>query len=249
MALAARVRDEQVGTPVTVEVRSRDTHPRIRVGHARDGCALLEAEAEPRRIGLPPAGPGDVLVQPVRVTVVGDVEIEPPIAVEIGEDCTEAVIEPRGLEACLNADLAKLRMSIAVAPDVEVQEITDAGDVVRKPRSGAGNGNVGVGRHAGLAAYRQVRLRRTAHVREPALRVPEQRGSRESTVLPPVAGVCLRVRVHDEQIDPAVVVVVESTQPTSGHRRRVGRDTEAKRTLTEVEPDPTGDVLETKPGE
>src|SRR5439155_10029834 len=108
----------------------------MRVGHARDGCALLEAEAEPGRIRLPPARPGDVLVQPVRVTVVGDVEIEPPVAVEVGEDCTEAVVEPRGLEACLNADLAKLRMSIAVAPDVEVQEIAHAGDVVREPGSG-----------------------------------------------------------------------------------------------------------------
>src|SRR2546428_12202300 len=112
MALAPRVRDEQVGAPVTIEVRGRDTHSRIRIGHARAGCALLEAEAEPRRIGLPPARPGDVLVQPVRITVVGDEEIDPPIAVEIGEDCTEAVIEPRGLEACLNADLAEARAAV-----------------------------------------------------------------------------------------------------------------------------------------
>ena len=145
MALAARVRNEQVGAPVTVEVRGRDAHPRIRIGHPRDGCALLEAEAEPRGIGLPPARPSDVLVQPVRITVVRDVEIGPPVAVEIGEDCTEAVVEPRGLEACLNADLAKLRMPIAVAPDVQVQEITNAGDVVREPCGGAGNGDVGVG--------------------------------------------------------------------------------------------------------
>src|SRR5207244_7041734 len=50
MALAARVRDEQIGVTVTVEVRSRDTHSRIRIGHAGAGCALLEAEAEPRGI-------------------------------------------------------------------------------------------------------------------------------------------------------------------------------------------------------
>src|SRR5437660_5128127 len=145
MALAARVRDEQVGTPVTVEGRSRDTHPRIRVRHARDGCALLEAETEPRRVRLPPARPGDVLVQPVRVTVVGDEEIGPPVAVEIGEDRTEAVVEPRSLEACLNADLAKLRMSVAVAPDVEVEEIANAGEVVGEPRRGSGNRDVVVG--------------------------------------------------------------------------------------------------------
>src|SRR2546430_13663486 len=117
----------------------------MRTRHARAGCALLEAEAESRRIGLPAAGPGDVLVEPVRVTVVGDEEIGPPVAVEIGEDCTEAVVEPRGLEACLDADLAKLRMALAVAPDVEVEEIADARDVVREARSGAGNRDVGVG--------------------------------------------------------------------------------------------------------
>ena len=83
MALAARVGDEQVGTPVTVEVRGRDTHPCTRVGHARDGCALFESKAEPGRIGLLPSGPGDVLVQPVRVAVVGHVEIGSPVAVEV----------------------------------------------------------------------------------------------------------------------------------------------------------------------
>src|SRR5713101_5853787 len=65
----------------------------------------------------------------------------------------------------------------------------------------------------------------------------------------PTIDVGLRIRVHDEEIDPAVVVVVESTQPASGHRRRVWRDTEAKRTLTQVEPDPTGDVRQANPFE
>ena len=36
-------------------------------------------------------------------------------------------------------------MSIAVAPDIEVHEIADAGVVVREPRSGPRYGNVGVG--------------------------------------------------------------------------------------------------------
>ena len=137
MPLAARVRDEQIGAAVTVEIRSRDTHPRIWVGHARAGCALLEAEAEAGRIGLPPARPGDVLVQPVRVTVVGDVEIGPPVAVEVGEDCTEAVIEPRRLEASLNADLAEARAAVPVTAHVHVEEVANAGVVVGKPGGGA----------------------------------------------------------------------------------------------------------------
>src|SRR5439155_14451518 len=100
---------------------------------------------------------------------------------------------------------------------------------------------------AALAADCEPCSRGAGHVPEAASRVTEERAPRQSTVLVPAIDVGLRIRVHDEQIDPAVVVVVESAQPASGHRRRVGRDTEAKRTLTEVESDPTGDVLQAYP--
>jgi hypothetical protein len=35
------------------------------------------------------------------------VEIEPPVVVEVREDGAQAVVEPRGLESGLNADLAE----------------------------------------------------------------------------------------------------------------------------------------------
>src|SRR6266540_3720116 len=210
-------------------------------GSATPALAARSSKRKPSPAGSAFLPPGQATFWYSRFgSVVGDVEIEPPIAVEIGEDCTEAVIEPHHLEACLKADLAKLRMSLAVAPDVEVQEIADAGEVVREARSGAGNGDVGfgvardvqvgpavavyvsdrgsrvpsvatdsrragalrertvtvvpeqlvvarsrdveigeavrvqVGRHAAFTTCREARLRPTAHVREPTLRVPEQ---------------------------------------------------------------------------
>ena len=276
MPLPPRVGDEEIRTAVAGEVRSRDSHSRIRVGNARDGRALLEAEAETGRIRFLPSGPGDVLVEPVWIPVVGEVEIGPAVAVEIREDGAETVIEPCRLETCLDADLAKPRVALAVAPDVQVEEIADAGHVVREPGGRPADGEVGVGvarheqvgapvavdvgdrragvpsvdtdargaspfgersvavvpeqlvvsvsrRHeqvgvavsvevAGDAAFspdRQVRVRTTAHVREATLRVPEQRAPRETAVFLPARVVRFRVRVHDEEVDPAVVVVVE----------------------------------------
>src|SRR5207245_8338408 len=103
--------------------------------------------------------------------------------------------------------------------------------------------------HAPLATDGEVGSRAAADIGEVAPRVAEERAPRQAAMLLPATDVGLRIRLHDEQIDPAVVVVVEGTQPASGHRRRVGRDTEAKRTLTQVEPDPTGDVRQANPFE
>src|SRR5439155_20507779 len=114
MALTTRVRAEEIGAPVTVEVGGRDPHPRVRIRHAGARRALFESKAEPGRVGLPSAGPRDVLVQPIRVAVVGDVEIRSPVAVEVGEDSTEAVVEPRGFEPGLNAELAEARAAVPV---------------------------------------------------------------------------------------------------------------------------------------
>src|SRR6266508_1571880 len=79
--------------------------------------------------------------------------------------------------------------------------------------------------------------------------VAEERASRQAAVLLPAIDVGLRIRVHHEEIEPAVVVVVECAEPAPGHRRRVGRDSEAKCALAEIKTDRRGDVLETKPGE
>ena len=130
--LAARVADEEVRKPVAVDVRVGDPHARVRVCGAGAAGTLLEAEAEPGRIRSGAAGPGDVLVQPVRVFVVGDVEVEAAVAVEIGEDRTERVIEPRRLEPGLPSDFAEPDVPASPAALVEVE----AGRGRRRGRSG-----------------------------------------------------------------------------------------------------------------
>ena len=85
------LRDEQIGPPVAVEVALGDPHARVRVGEAHAAGAIDEAEAEaPRR--------RDVDVVAVRVLVVCDVEVEPPVAVQVGEDRAERVVVRRRVE-------------------------------------------------------------------------------------------------------------------------------------------------------
>ena len=89
--LVAGVGHEQVVAAVAVVVGGRDAHPGIPVGDALGRRALLEAEAEPGRVGLHASRPRDVLVQLVRILVVGDVEVGPPVAVVVREHRSEAV--------------------------------------------------------------------------------------------------------------------------------------------------------------
>ena len=203
MRLSAGIRDEQVGVSVTVEVRSRDTHPRIRVGHAGDGCALLEAEAETRGIGLLPARPRDVLVQPVRVAVVGDVQIGPAVTVEVGEDRPEAVIEPRGLEARLNAHLPKAGVPVLVPTQIQVEKVADAGEVVGKAGSRAGDREVGVG----IARHEEVGTAVAVHIGDRRTRMPAK-------ALDPGSQCALGER--------AVAVVPEQLVPSIGRDEEVG---------------------------
>ena len=107
VALPARVADEEVGAAVARVVGSRDSHAGVGI---RNSCArspLLEAKAEPRRVRLRASGPGDVLVEPVRIAVVGDVQVRAPVAVEVREDGAEAVIEASSFEPGVNSDLAE----------------------------------------------------------------------------------------------------------------------------------------------
>ena len=107
VALAARVRDEDVGAPVGVPVADRHAHAGVRVGHACGGRPLLEAEAEAGRVGGDAAGPGHVLVEAIRVRVVREVNVEITVTLEIGEHDAEAVAEAHDLEPGLAADLAE----------------------------------------------------------------------------------------------------------------------------------------------
>ena len=104
MRLPARVRDEEVGTAVAVEVGLGDAHAGVVVVDAVGLRHVDEVEAE-RAARL-------VDVEVVRVLVVRDVEVGAAVAVHVGEDRAEAVPEVRRLEARLDADLLEPRTAV-----------------------------------------------------------------------------------------------------------------------------------------
>ena len=93
MTLGPGVGHEEVGTTVGAEVLRRDPHARAAVGDSPGAPCLHEVEAE--------RAAGDVQVQPVRVEVVRDVEVGPPVAVQVSEDGAEAVVDVCSLDARL----------------------------------------------------------------------------------------------------------------------------------------------------
>ena len=83
--LAVRIGDEEIRSPIAARIGGGDAHARVSVGHA-EGCApLLEAEPE--------AATGrDVQVEPVRIEVVGDIEIDATVTVDVGEHRAEPML-------------------------------------------------------------------------------------------------------------------------------------------------------------
>ena len=108
---------------------------------------------------------------------------------------------------------------------------------------------VEVGRHAAVAAELQVCARAAAHVDEPAAHVVEQGTAGQAAVLRPAHVVLVRVGVDDEQVEPAVGVVVDPAQAGAHHRLGLVVDAEAECALLEVEPDLSGDVLQLDPAQ
>ena len=108
---------------------------------------------------------------------------------------------------------------------------------------------VEVGRDAAVAAKLQVCARAAAHVDEPPADVVEQRTAGQATVLRPAHVVLVRVGVDDEQVEPAVGVVVDPAQAGAHHRLGLVVDAEAERALLEVEPHLSGDVVQFDPAE
>ena len=121
MQLLVGVGHEQVGAAVPAVVGGSDSHSGVGIADARARCSLLEAEAEPRS-GSP--GCGNVQVEPVRVGVVRDVEIEAPIVVHVGEHGPEAVLDA-GVDTGLLADLPEPCVAVPVVPRVEVEQVAD----------------------------------------------------------------------------------------------------------------------------
>jgi hypothetical protein len=118
---------------------------------------------------------------------------------------------------------------------------------------------VGVGRHeqvrvavavevAGDAAvplHRDVRVRPLADVGEaPTADVLEERATRQPAVVAPERRVRIRVRVDDEEVEPAVVVEIDPAEAAAHHPVHVVRHAEGEVVLPEVQPDLLRDVRE-----
>ncbi len=123
MQLPARVRHEEVVAAVEAVVGRRDAHARVGVVDALLAGSLLESEAERR------AGSCNVEVEPVRVEVVRDVEVEPAVVVDVGEDCPEAVVDTCRLEAGTPSHLAEPRAAVPIRARVQVEPVAHAGEV------------------------------------------------------------------------------------------------------------------------
>ena len=313
--LSTGVRHEKVEPAVAVVVAGRDAHSGVRIVDSLRGATLLEAEAEPFGVSGGPTGPGNVLVELIRVFVVGDVQVGPPVSVVVREQRAEAVAELSRLEPRLDPDFAEPRVSMLVVAFVEVEQVAhtpvvrgEAADRVRHrsveirvagdeqigaavavdvghrsarvPAEGVDPGgrrtfgeravavvpeqlvvgrrrdqevgvavSVEVRRHAALPADCEVRTRLLADVEERAPDVVEERAARQPTVLLPTTSIRVGERVDDEQVEPAVAVVVEPADTPSHHRGQVVGDAEAEGAVAEVEPDLRRDVLEPDIGE
>ena len=159
--LAMRVGHEEVGPPVAARVCGGDAHAGVLVGDAGLGPALLEAEAE-RALGW------NVHVEPVRVEVVGDVEVEATVAVDVGERGAEAVLDLPRLDADVGSDVAEARAPVRPCSEVEVEP-------VRHARVGGGKAS-GIARdrrvEVGVACDEQIRAPIGVHVADRRGRVP-----------------------------------------------------------------------------
>ncbi len=109
----------------------------------------------------------DVQVEPVRVEVVGDVEVEAAVAVDVGEHRAEAVLDRARLDAGLGSDLAEARAAVRVRAVVEVEAVAHArvGE-----REAAALGDRGV--EVGVARDEQVGAAVGVHVADRGGRVP-----------------------------------------------------------------------------
>ncbi len=99
-----------------------------------------------------------------------------------------------------------------------------------------------VGGHASVPLLRDVRVRAGTDVCEASVPILEEGAPRQSAALSPGLAVRVRERVDGEEIEPAVVVVVEPAQTSAHHRMEVVRHPEAEVVLAKVEPDLSGDV-------
>ena len=196
----------------------------------------------PSPAGSTAPGAGDVEVQPVRVQVVCDVEVEPSVRVHVREDRSETVVEVPRLEAGALSHLAEAGPALRVRALVEVEAVAHADMVGREAGGGGRDRGVGVG----VPGHEQIRAPVAVHVPDRGTGVPARgvdpgraRAFREGavTVSPeervvPVGGdvvargrhVEIRLAVEVEVSgDAAAAREAAGPLPSRGSRPRIGR--------------------------
>ncbi len=221
MHLSAPVGHEQVGEPVVVEVAVRDAHPRVRVRHAGLGRELLEAEADPCGIGFRAPRPGNVVVEAVGFRVVRDIEVEVAVAIEVGEQGAQAVLEADDLQSGLGAHLLERHTAPVGGTLIHEQEIANAEVRVRETEARPLDGVVEVR----VAGHEQIREGVPVHVPDRGRRVPPEgldprgrRPLRERAVAALVPEQGSLVGRRHVQIGVPVRIEVGRDAPVAAHR-------------------------------
>ena len=80
------------------------------------------------------------------------------------------------------------------------------------------------------------------HVGEATLDVSEETARRQPARRPPAGSIAFGVAVDDEEIEPAVLVVVEPAQAAADHRGRIGLLAEAEGSMPEAKASLRGHV-------
>ena len=143
------------------------------------------------------------------IRVAGDEQVGPAVAVDVRHRCPRVPAE--GVDAGGFGALAE--RAVAVVPE-ELVVGRRRDEQVRVPVA------VEVRGDAAVPLDGEVGVRAPAHVHERPLDVVEERAPREAAVALVAGAIGARVRVHDEQVEPAVAVVVEPAEPASHHRAR-----------------------------
>ena len=176
----------------------------------------------------------------VRVGVARDEEVEPPVAVHVGDG--RPGVPAEGAETGLPGALGE--RPVALVPEERVEGVAPGvvagGRDVEIRRAVP----VEIGRDAAAAAHREPGPRPTvtSSKRPPRLRKRRLVGSPPRASKPGMSR--LGVGVDDVEVEPAVPVVVEPADAAAHHRRLVAREAEAERVVAEVEADLVGDVGE-----
>ena len=101
-----------------------------------------------------------------------------------------------------------------------------------------------IGCDTAVPAHRDVDSGIRAHVLEATTDVAVEPAPWQAALRLRGDDVDVRMRVDDEEVEPAVTVVVEPAQSSAHHRCRIQRHPESERSVAEVEPNLLGHVDE-----